>query len=363
MATLPTPSINTIGVFDPAYNYSVSFVYTGSQAVKNRAVIKDNDTYEVVYDRSIASLKLSHTIPQGTLKVGHQYLIQIQVFDANGDSSNLSDSVLFYCYTTPSFQLDTIENPHKSANITLKAIYEQNEGEALKSYQYMLYDYAHQLIGNSDLLYGDISDYTFYGLDNNTQYYVRCVALTNHGFSLDTEEILVNVRYETIPANILFELENHKCDGYISLITNIVVIGYDLENDNYTFNSDGSVTIRNNSLTYNEGFSVEDDFSLYVEAKELPLGTFLRTQNDVFTLSIIDVCSSYYCEFKSGDYVLYRELPQAQLTTENGEILTDTYGRKIETISASYSNDTYIVFELKRENGIYNLRTYYRIDA
>lgn len=363
MATLPTPSVNTIGVFDPSYNYNISFSYTGTQAVQNRAVITDKDTYKVVYDRSISTLKLSHTVPKGTLQVGHQYLVQIQVFDVNGNGSNLSDSILFYCLTTPIFQLGEIQNPHRLASITLQANYEQPEGEKVKSYQYMLYDYSHQLISSSDVLYGDITSYTFYGLDNNVQYYVRCIAVTNHGFSLDTDEVLVNVRYDTIPANILFELENHKCDGYISLFTNIVVIGYETENDNYKFNPDGSVTIWDNSLTYNEGFSVDEDFVLYVEAKELPFGTFLRTQDDEFTLSVINVCDSYYCEFRSGNYVIYKELPQAQLSTMNGEILTDTQGRKIETINISYDNDTYIIFELKRINGIYNLRTYYRIDA
>ena len=50
MATLNTPLIHPIYAFDPQYNYSVSFTYTGNQTVRNRAVVLDNDTYQTVYD-------------------------------------------------------------------------------------------------------------------------------------------------------------------------------------------------------------------------------------------------------------------------------------------------------------------------
>ena len=363
MAILSTPQIASIDAFDPSSNQDIAFYYTGSQSVKNRAVITDNSTYEIVYDRTISTLKLSHTIPANVCKPGKQYLIQIQVFDAAGNSSNLSDEVLFYCFTTPTLTLNTIENPHRAASITLTPTYYQTEGEGLKTYQYMLYDYAHNMISSSDVYYGDVTSHTFYGLENNTQYYVRCIAVTNHGMSLDTEEQLVNVIYNTIPANILFQVENHPCSGYISLITNMIIIGYELENDNYRFNPDGSVTLWNNSLTYKGGYSVDGDFALYIDAKELPLGTFLRTEDDKFTLSIVNVCDAYYCEFKSGDYVLYAELPQAQLATVDETFLVNELDQKIEIISMSYNNDTYVIFELKRINNIYSLKAYYKADA
>jgi hypothetical protein len=210
MAILSTPSIVSINAFDPSFNYEVEFYYTGSQSVKNRAVITDSETYNVVYDRTISTLKLSHTIPAETLVAGKQYLIQIQVFDIADNSSNLSEEVLFYCFTTPSWSLGTIDSPYRSASITLSPIYSQAEGETLKSYQYMLYDNSRILVNSSDVCYGEIVSHTFYGLENNTQYYVRCVAVTSHGMSLDTGYQLVNVVYNTIPANILFPLENHR---------------------------------------------------------------------------------------------------------------------------------------------------------
>lgn len=363
MAILPTPYVASIDAFDPLFSYDVTFSYTGNQPVQNRAVITDNDTYQVVYDETISTRKLLHTIPKEKLIAGKQYIIQIQVFDIDNNKSNLSDEVLFYCFTSPIFNLNTIDNPHRAASITLTASYYQAENETLKSYQYLLYDYSHNLIKSSDVLYGDIVSQTFYGLENNTQYYARCIAETSHGMSFDTGEQLINVVYKTIPANMLFQAENHPCSGYISLITNVIVIGHELENDNYTFNDDGSVTLWDNSLTYKDGFSVEGDFVLYIDAKELPVGTFLKTADDKFTLSIVNICDCYYCEFKSGDYVLYEILPEAQLITTDGVFLVNELGQKIEIINTTYEKENYLIFELKRINNIYGLNIYQRNSA
>ena len=362
MAILSTPYVSHIDAFDPSFSKDIEFDYTGSQAVKNRAVITDNETNIVVYDSTISTNKLVHTIPKNTLLAGKQYLIQIQVFDIVGNNSNLSDYALFYCFTTPMFSFNEIEEPYRAANITLFANYYQEQGETLKYHQYMLYDGNNNLLNSSDVYYGDITNHTFYGLQNNANYYVRCIAETTHGMSLDTGKKSLNVIYNTIPANILFQLENHRCSGYISLLTNMLVIGYELENDNFIFNDDGSVTLWDNSITYQDGFSVEGDFVLYIEAKELPIGTFLKTADDEFTLSILDVCGCYYCELKSGNYVIYTLLPEARLTTSDGSILTNQLGQKIEIINLDYENDDYVVFELKRINNIFGLNVYYKND-
>ena len=364
MAILSTPIVEKINSFDPLFNTSVSFSYTGNQSVKNRAIVTDNDTGIVVYDRTIATLLLSHTIPAETLIAGKQYLIQIQVFDASNNASNLSEPMLFYCFTTPELLWGEISEPYRSANIELLPVYYQEEGEILKYHQYKLYDGNNNLLSSSDVYYGNrIIAHTFYGLKNNTNYYIQCIGETAHGMSVDTGKKLLTVVYNTIPTNILFQLENHPCSGYISLITNMLIIGTELENDNYTFNPDGSVTLWNNSLTYEDGFSVEGDFALYVEAKEVPVGTFLKTRNNDFTLSIIEVGGLYYCEFKSGEYSLYTALPNAQLITADDSLLVNELGQKIEVINLNYNDDAYVVFELKRNNNIYNLRTYYRIDG
>lgn len=364
MSTLPTPSIINIKVFDPNYDYSVEFLYTGNQTVKNRAIITDNDTYEIVYDNTETTLKLSHTIPSGTLLVGKTYTIQMQVFDINGNSSNLSSEVLFSCCTTPLFTLSNTngEEINRAANVTLDLSFSQSEGDTLKSYQYYMYDYGKSLISSTDIYYTEENlRHSFYGLENNRTYYFRCIGESSQGFMLDTGYLQIDVVYNTIPANVLFQLENHRNSGYISLTTNMIIIGYDIENGNYVFEN-GALTLWDNSLTYNSGFTIEDDFILFLEAKQLPLGTFLKTSNDEFTLSILNVCDVYYCEFKSRDYVIYVPLPKVQLTTANGDYLTNDLGQKLEIINMSYDDKDFVIFEVKRVNNIYNLRAYYKAD-
>ena len=332
--TLPTPSIVSINVFDARNNKDIEFYYIGNQPIKNRAIITDNETLDTIYDSTINTLKLFHTIPENTLINGKQYTIQIQVFDSDNNESELSEPVLFYCYTTPYFNIENIPETYKSASIEVSLSYSQDEGETLKSYQYILYDNNKVAISKSDILYDYGSSYVFYGLDNNRTYYIQCVGNTTHGFLLSTDYKLINVVYDTIPADMLVQLENHKCSGYISLDTNILVVDYELENDNYVIEN-GILTLTDNSITYKDGFNIEEDFSLFVEVKSLPIGTFIKGKTSYFTLSIIDVCGIRYCEFKHDDYVIYKPFFD------------------------SIEND-FIIIELRRSGNIYGLDVYYK---
>ena len=69
-------------------------------------------------------MALSHTISSediSCLKNNYIYVAQIQVYDVNGDSSSLSDPVLFTCHTNPVFKFDNVEDETtiSSENITL----------------------------------------------------------------------------------------------------------------------------------------------------------------------------------------------------------------------------------------------------
>ena len=366
MATiLQTPSINTITSFDPQYDATVSFVYNDNQIIKNRAIIIDNEANVVVYDATELTMRLQHTIPAGKLVAGKQYLIQIQVFDSDGNSSNLSESVLFYCFTTPTFYFSNINNGdvYKTANITLDLVYEQPEGEVLKNFQFLQYSSDKIPTNSSSVLYSSSSlHYTFHGLINNSVYYFRAIGETSHGMILDTGYISISIAFDTIPANLAFSAENNYKYGYIDLRLNIINIGYEIENDNYTL-QDGLLTLINNSLSYNKGFNVDEDFSLFVEAKQLPVRKFLTTNDNEFTLSIVKIFNEYYCQLnvKNSAFVKYIELPNASLTSSDDEsAITTVYDDVIQVINEEYESDTLIVFEVKRINGYYSLNVYYR---
>ncbi|MGN0432806.1 MAG: hypothetical protein ACI4EQ_10675 [Lachnospiraceae bacterium] len=345
---LETPVLLPIAPFDPAFAYNMQFTYNDNQAVKNIAVITDNATGETAYREEAAdNMSSSHLIPAHTLSPGHQYLAQIQVFDEDDNHSSLSDAVLFYCFTTPEFAFVNLSDGYncKNANLTLELSYTQAEGETLKSLQFMKYSYDKTLLEASETLYPAAAlSHSFYGLENNTTYYFRAVGETTHGFLLDTGYVAVNVSFHTIPANVLFQVENNYQNGYIQLQLNIRSIGYTLQNDSYTL-ADGRLTLHHNILTYHEGFCVTDDFCLFIEAEKLPQCTFLNAGDDAFSLSVVEVCGSYYCrmDLHNSRSALFVALPGVIPDAESGMLLLP---------------DALTVFEVKRRNGIYNLSVY-----
>lgn len=360
---LQTPSLEATGAFDPQYDKDISFVYYDNQSIRNRAVITDHGTGNVVYDRIQDTMRLSHTIPANTLHAGKQYLLQVQVFDTDGNSSILSDAILIYCCSTPTFRISNIENGtiYKNASIQVKLQYEQAEGEPLKSYGFQLYDYQKTPIKQSGVLYAGALEYTFSALENHKTYYFKCLGETLHGFSLDTGFTEILVEYDVVPANVLFQVTNNKAYGYITLLSNITDIGYELKNDNYIL-EDGALTLRDNWLKYNDGFCIDGDFCLFIEAKKLPLGTFLKTESGKITLSIVKICNRYYCRLKACNdiYTSYAALPFPQLATENREVLTNGLGQRLEIINLKYNDDAFVVFELKKAGANYNLKAYFK---
>lgn len=339
---LQTPSVIAITPFDPSKDYSVEFIYDDNQSVSNRVVITDNETGTAIYDNTQSTMRLSHVVAANTLTPGKQYLAQVQVFDADGNYSNLSDPIMFYCYSTPTFVFDGLVDgtTHKSAVITLNVNYEQNEGETLRSFQFYKYSSDKALISSSDLTYSStITEHTFYGLNNDTLYYFRATGETTHGIKLDTGYVGVTIDLQLSPLAILFDLENNYQEGYINIVSNINTVDFEIESDDYTFEN-GMLVLNGQSVNYNQGLELVGDFSLFIEAKKLPVGTFLQTDDGNIKLSIIDICDRYYCELfvKDSKYRLYAALP-------------DGVDRDFDEL---------VVFELKRKDYLYNLQTYFR---
>lgn len=362
MAILQTPSVISFPPFDPSDSYTIEFTYTGNQSVKNRVVITDNSTNVIVYDETQITMKLQHEIAANILTAGKQYLLQVQTFDADGNSSNLSDAVLFYCFTTPTFSFANIADNiiYKNASITLNVEYFQCENELLKSLQFLEYAYDKTLLVQSNTMYS-ISPYSFYGLKNNTVYYFRAIGETVHGITVDTGYVKVNIEYQTLPANIIFNVENHYCDGYIQLTSGIKDIQYNFVNDNYTLEN-GLLILNNNSLVYQNSFDVAGDFILFVEAKKIPLQKFLTTNDEEFSLSIVNICDTYYCKLtvKNSDLSMFVSLPKARLSTDIGDLIITDDGKTIEIVDTSYDDDDLVIFEVKRIGHLYSLNSYYR---
>ena len=342
---LQTPSILPIIPFDPMNAYNIEFLYSDNQSVKNRAVITDNDTGSIVYDSSQSSMRLYHTLPANTLTVGKKYLVRIQVFDTDNNSSNLSEPVLFMCLTTPEFKFNNLTNGsvYKQANITLELVYSQSQNEQLKNYQFIQYNAAKVQINSSEAIYAKANNltHTFYGLENNNTYYFRAIGETQNGITLDTGYIEVNVVLKIVPLDSSVQLENDYESGVIRLSFNIKDIHYVVSNDNYTF-ANGMVTFNNNTLTYDD-FSLDGDFSMFCQVNKVSVGTFLNMSDGFIQLSVQKICDSYYCvlSIQGSDFRQYVKLNNAMVAND-GQLLMD-------------SNNDFITIVIRRRNGYYAL--------
>lgn len=364
MTILETPSLYAVDAFDPAYPHTFEFYYTGDQIVSNRAVIYDNATQQQIYDKVQDGLKTNHILPADTLQSGHAYTLQIQVYDSQGNSSGLSERVLFYCYSAPALYFSNAnhEDYVSSANYTLNLAYRQTEGEPLSEYQYLVYDSVRTQVYASPLYHTEEHmSHTVYGLENNSAYYVRAVGKTAHGMSVDTGYVKLNIKYHTVASNLSFEAVNDPATGCINLTTNILTVGYDTENDNYRIEN-GEVVLENNVLSYETG--ADGDFCLIVKARKLPVGRFLHTTDEAISLHIVNIADRYYCNLRvNTDSVtcnIFREITGATLVTAGDDQLVDSCKNYIVAADASqYNSETMIVFEIYRSNNIYDLRASY----
>lgn len=324
---LPTPIVNAIAPFDPSTKHDISFIYIGEQHNRIRCVITDNSNSQIVFDETVVKGGSIYTIPGDILTPSKQYLIQIQVLyvddnEAIEKQSDLSDIVLFYCFTTPIFSFNEIVNnlEYNSSDINLSLNYYQSENEPIKSFQFLQYDINDTLINSSNTFYStDKMQYAFYKMNNDSYYSFRAIGETSHGIKLDTGLIRIHVNYKTIPPNNVFlQLENNYCNGYITVTVNIKDISYRVNNEDYSFNGGKLKLEEGNYVTYYDGFLAEDDFSVFIEAIKLPIGTFFSTKDNEITLDILNICESMYCKLsiKNTEYSQFIKINNAIFENE-----------------------------------------------
>ena len=363
---LATPILSNISTFDPSESNIISFYYTGGQIEKKRLVVKNN-TGATVYDNTQLGMRLDYELPAQKLTAGQQYTAQVQVFDFDGNSSELSSSVIFYCFSNPVVSFDSPPSKINSAQYTAHFNFSQKENDTIKQYRYELYDIQHQLVSTSEYFYDNKHySYTFRGLKNLTNYYIKCTGETVHNVSFDTGFTELTINYIVQPNNMILRTTNNATEGYITVDCNIIDIGYKVENDNYSFGKDG-VTLTNNNVVYNSGFSFSDDFSIFIKAKEVPLNsTFFSFQYDggILKLSIIRFATKYYCKLETVgticNFTQYVELPNVAILDETGKnIITDEHGNILQQVTLDYVNNYITVFEIKRKNNLYELKAYY----
>ena len=115
------PYIQKILPFDANKDREISLSWTGNRSQANRIIISDYETNTVIFDDTVSSFALKHTIPAHTLTNGKKYVIQAQTYDVENNASALSDKVLFFVFETPDFYFKDLPENKPINNSTFTA--------------------------------------------------------------------------------------------------------------------------------------------------------------------------------------------------------------------------------------------------
>lgn len=333
------PIGNKIIPFDSDFDVELSFTWNGNQAYANRLIIYDANTLSVVYDKKISSFIHSHTLPAKTLSNGKKWIYQFQVFDMEDIESELSDKMFFQTFKTPVFYFYELNEGQtiNTASYEARIYYNQEDYESLQSYKFYIYDGTKNLLSESQTLYDSNNiKYIYKGLENHTVYYLKCHGLTANGIDVDTGYVSIYTDYQAPSAYSIMYAENDPFHGYIKYHTNIKVIQY---NGNNIFNfQDGMIDLRNNSIYYDRGFVMEDDFTLDICGMYLnKCQTLLELRNTKYSL-------------KLSSYTYFDNTTRYKIIVPNGLSNYVLYSRPVNII-----NNEIVCIRIKRIKDIYQL--------
>ena len=342
MIQIARPQIKKILPFDSNFDYEISISWTGTRAHSNRIFIYDNETNALIFDHTVSSYALKHTIPAHTLTNWKKYVIQGQMISGENTFSALSDKVLFYTFETPAFYFENIEDKSVIDNSSLSASihYYSPDWEDIGKYVFYLYDSSKKLLRSSKELIDDTNiNYTYQGLDNNTVYYIRCVGVTVNGMELDTGYIEITVKFENPNKYARIYATPLPSQGCIQVATNLVIIQYN-GTDSFEY-IDGMIDLRDKTLYYDKGFLIKDDFTLLLRGMNLwQTADLLKMSNDTLGLTLSSrIYTDGTLRFRllvpngAGNYLLYSD-PQV------------------------FENTDMITIALRRKNNVYQLKVF-----
>ena len=304
---LVTPIALSQNAFDA--NNEQRFYFTssgGDQVVRNRLIIRRHSDNVVVYNSIEETYSFYQDVPAGTLVNGVYYDFYFNTYDFEGNISEDSNVVLFWCYTTPTLEFTNIPDSHiiSSVSYNFQCTYNQIENERVESVVFKLYNNENVLIDYSNNIYTSEAppnnfEYTFDNLLEETRYYIEVTGATVNGTSISTDKVYFTVKYGEPIFYEKLKLQNNANNGYINISTNLIAIdGY--SNKQEPTYIDGMVDLSgvNDYVQWKDGFNIPSSFTIQILMKPCLLGKIATLKNKEGTLQLT-------IEFK-------REIPEGE---------------------------------------------------
>lgn len=275
------PLLLNIPAFDVANGYTFKFtVQGGNQVTANRLIIKNNETGAIVYNQLQETFKLEHVVPPNApnLTNGTYYIAQVQTQDAQGATSPLSNTIQFYCYTTPTIAWSNppIGSLIENSSYNFEFTYNQREAELLNYYIVNLYDSTGALASTSKEKYvGSITppptslSHYISGFEDSSTYFIECIGTTLNGTAITTGRIRFDVKYVQPNVFAIVDLTNNCEGGYINIKSNIALIEGESNPDPpvYIDNKEVDLTGDDWWVKWRSGYEINGDMTLRIWVK------------------------------------------------------------------------------------------------
>ena len=296
---LTTPILYTVSAFDATQEQVFNFnILGGNQAVANTLTIKNNATLSTVYSATQTTFKFEHILPANTLTNGTYYQATLTTKDAQGNISNASAPIQFYCYSQPTFEISNMPtgNIVTNSSYAFTVTYNQAQGEILNAYVFNLYSASGVLISTSNTMYNtDTSlplnvSYLFGGFEDNASYSIEVTGVTTNGTQITTGRIPFTTSY-TKPDMFSFLFLTNNCKGgYITIRSNVVGIDGIANPEPPVFIDNQEVDLRKNGsyIEWVEGYMVTGDWTLRIWGRDYnpnsEIFRFSNTDGDIITI-------------------------------------------------------------------------------
>ena len=297
---LTTPILYTVDAFDATQAQTFSFnVIGGSQVVANTLTIKDNATLATIYSQTQTTYKFSHNLPANTLTNGTYYQATLTTKDAQGNESNASSPIQFYCYSQPTFEISNMpsNNVIPNSSFAFTVTYNQAQGEILNAYVFNLYSTSGALISTSNTMYNtDTSlplniSYLFSGFEDKTTYSIEVNGVTAYDTQITTGRISFTTNYTSPETFSDLLLANNCKGGYITIKSNVIGIDgvSNPETPTYIKNKEIDLTDVDSYVEWREGYSISGNWTLRIWGRSYtPNSEIFRFSNadgDIITIS------------------------------------------------------------------------------
>lgn len=296
---LTTPILYSIPAFDAQNSFVFQFASIGgNQVVANTLTVKNNATLSTVYSATQTTFKFEHTLPANTLTNGTYYQAILTTKDAQGNESNPSAPIQFYCYSQPSFEISNMpsSNVITNSSYAFTVTYNQAQGETLNAYVFNLYSASGALISTSNMMYNtDTSlplnvSYLFSGFEDNASYSIEVTGVTVDGTQISTGRISFTTNYTSPSTFSNFFLVNNCKGGYITIRSNVIGINgiSNPETPTYIDNKEIDLTDAGSYVEWIEGYRVTDDWTMRLWGRDFTPNSeifrFSNTDGDIITI-------------------------------------------------------------------------------